>query len=404
MFEINRNYTKLPGSYLFANIGRKVRAYSEAHPDRKIIRLGIGDVTQPLTPTIVQAMKDAAEEMAHAETFHGYPDYEGAAFLREAIVAHDFRPLGIDIGVDEIFINDGAKSDSADLSDIFSLNNKVAVCDPVYPVYVNTNALCGRAGDYDPVTEKWSNIIYMPCTEAGGFLPELPVEEPDIIYLCFPNNPTGMAITRDQLQVWVDYARKVGAVIIYDNAYVAYITEDNVPHSIYECAGAQECAIEMRSFSKNAGFTGVRLGFTVVPKALKCGDISLNALWMEHQEMKFNGVSYVVQKAGEAVYSPKGQEETRGLVAFYQKNASAILNGLTSAGYTCYGGVNSPYIWLKTPDGMSSWQFFDHLLETANVVGTPGSGFGPSGEGFFRLTAFGSYENILEALDRIRRI
>lgn len=404
MFEVNQNYAKLPGSYLFANIGRKVRAFTEANPDKKIIRLGIGDVTEPLTPAVVKALKDASEEMAHAETFHGYPDYEGAAFLRNAIVANDYKARGVDIEADEIFVNDGAKSDSSDLSDIFSLNNKVAVCDPVYPVYVNTNALCGRAGDYCAATEKWSNIIYMPCTEQNGFLPEIPTETPDIIYLCFPNNPTGMAITKDQLQVWVDYARKVGAVIIYDNAYEAYITEENVPHTIYECAGAQECAIEMRSFSKNAGFTGVRLGFTVVPKAIKSanGD-SLNKLWAMHQEMKFNGVSYIIQKAGEAVYSEQGKKETRELVAFYQKNATTILNGLTEAGYTCYGGVNSPYIWLKTPNGMTSWQFFDHLLNTVNVVGTPGSGFGPSGEGFFRLTAFGSHANILEALERIKK-
>lgn len=404
MFEVNQNYAKLPGSYLFANIGRKVKAFSEANPDKKIIRLGIGDVTEPLTPAVVKALKDASEDMAHAATFHGYPDYEGAYFLRHAIAENDYKALGLDISEDEIFVNDGAKSDSSDLSDIFSLNNKVAVCDPVYPVYVNTNALCGRAGDYNPATERWSNIIYMPCTEQNGFLPELPTETPDIIYLCFPNNPTGMAITRDQLQVWVDYARKVGAVIIYDDAYEAYITEDSVPHSIYECEGARECAIEMRSFSKNAGFTGVRLGFTVVPKDIKSakGD-SLNKIWAMHQEMKFNGVSYIIQKAGEAVYSEQGKRETRDLVAFYQKNAMTIVKGLTEAGYTCYGGVNSPYIWLKTPNGMTSWQFFDHLLNTVNVVGTPGSGFGPSGEGFFRLTAFNSEANIAEALERIKR-
>lgn len=403
MFEVNQNYAKLPGSYLFANIGRKVKAFTEANPDKKIIRLGIGDVTEPLTPAVVKALKDASEDMAHAATFHGYPDYEGAYFLRHAIVENDYKALGLDISEDEIFVNDGAKSDSSDLSDIFSLNNKVAVCDPVYPVYVNTNALCGRAGDYNAVTERWSNIIYMPCTEQNGFLPELPTETPDIIYLCFPNNPTGMAITKDQLQVWVDYARKVGAVIIYDDAYEAYITEENVPHSIYECEGAQECAIEMRSFSKNAGFTGVRLGFTVVPKAIKSanGD-SLNKIWAMHQEMKFNGVSYIIQKAGEAVYSEQGKKETRELVAFYQKNARTIVDGLTAAGYTCYGGINSPYIWLKTPNGMTSWQFFDHLLNTVNVVGTPGSGFGPSGEGFFRLTAFNSEANIKEALERIK--
>ncbi|MCD8054552.1 MAG: LL-diaminopimelate aminotransferase [Lachnospiraceae bacterium] len=404
MFQVNENYAKLPGSYLFATIGRKVKAYQEAHPEKKIIRLGIGDVTQPLAPAIVTAMQEAAGEMGQAETFHGYPDYEGFAFLREAIVAGDYRARGVDIGMDEIFVNDGAKCDSADLGDIFSLRNKVAVCDPVYPVYVDSNALVGRSGDWLNDEGRWSNLIYMPCTAENGFAPEFPQEQPDMIYLCFPNNPTGATVTKDRLQEWVDYARKIGAVIIYDAAYEAYISEPDVPHTIYECEGAKECAIEMRSFSKNAGFTGVRLGFTVVPRELKCGDVSLNQLWLKHQEIKFNGVSYVIQKAGAAVYSPEGRAQTQEQVAYYMNNARVIREGLSAAGYTVSGGVNAPYIWLRTPKGMSSWEFFDYLLETANVVGTPGSGFGPHGEGYLRLTAFGSYENTLAAIERIKKL
>ncbi|MCD8329639.1 MAG: LL-diaminopimelate aminotransferase [Lachnospiraceae bacterium] len=404
MFQVNENYAKLPGSYLFATIGRKVKAYQEAHPEKKIIRLGIGDVTQPLAPAIVTAMQEAAGEMGQAETFHGYPDYEGFAFLREAIAENDYRARGVEIGIDEIFVNDGAKCDSADLGDIFSLKNKVAVCDPVYPVYVDSNALVGRSGDWLNDEGRWSNLIYMPCTAENGFAPEFPQEQPDMIYLCFPNNPTGATVTKDRLQEWVDYARKIGAVIIYDAAYEAYISEPDVPHTIYECEGAKECAIEMRSFSKNAGFTGVRLGFTVVPRELKCGDVSLNQLWLKHQEIKFNGVSYVIQKAGAAVYSPEGRAQTQQQVAYYMNNARVIREGLAAAGYTVSGGVNAPYIWLRTPKGMTSWEFFDYLLETANVVGTPGSGFGPHGEGYLRLTAFGSYENTLAAIERIKKL
>lgn len=404
MFQVNENYAKLPGSYLFATIGRKVKAYQEAHPEKTIIRLGIGDVTQPLAPAIVTAMQEAAGEMGQAETFHGYPDYEGFAFLREAIAEGDYRARGVEIGIDEIFVNDGAKCDSADLGDIFSLKNKVAVCDPVYPVYVDSNALVGRSGDWLNDEGRWSNLIYMPCTAENGFAPEFPQEQPDMIYLCFPNNPTGATVTKDRLQEWVDYARKIGAVIIYDAAYEAYISEPDVPHTIYECEGAKECAIEMRSFSKNAGFTGVRLGFTVVPRELKCGDVSLNQLWLKHQEIKFNGVSYVIQKAGAAVYSPEGRAQTQQQVAYYMNNARVIREGLAAAGYTVSGGVNAPYIWLRTPKGMTSWEFFDYLLETANVVGTPGSGFGPHGEGYLRLTAFGSYENTLAAIERIQRL
>lgn len=404
MTKINKNYLKLPGSYLFATIGKKVKEYTAANPEKKIIRLGIGDVSLPLAPAIVQEMSQASQELGAAETFHGYPDYEGYDFLRSVIVENDYKARGIDIGMDEIFVNDGAKCDSADLGDIFSLDCKVAVCDPVYPVYVDSNALAGRAGEF--LTEKgcWSNLIYMPCTEMNGFVPEYPKETPDLIYLCFPNNPTGGTITKEQLQGWVDYAKKSGAVIIFDAAYEAYISGPELPHSIYECEGAKECAIEMRSFSKNAGFTGVRLGFTVVPKELKCDGVSLNTLWMKHQEIKFNGVSYVVQRAGAAVYTEEGKKQTSEQVAYYMKNAREIREGLKSCGYTVYGGENAPYVWLKTPERMTSWEFFDYLLENANVVGTPGSGFGPHGEGFFRLTGFGSYENTAAALERIRKI
>ena len=404
MFKVNENYAKMPGSYLFATIGRKVKAYQAANPEKSIIRLGIGDVTQPLAPSIVDAMKKAADEMGVAETFQGYPDYEGFGFLREAIVANDYKARGCDISIDEIFVNDGAKCDCADLGDIFSLSNKVAVCDPVYPVYVDSNALCGRAGDYITELGRWSNLIYMPCTAENGFVPEFPEEDPDIIYLCFPNNPTGATITKSRLQEWVDYARRIGAVILYDAAYESYISEADIPHSIYECEGAKECAIELRSFSKNAGFTGVRLGFTVVPKDLKCGDVSMNSIWLKHQETKFNGVSYVIQSAGAAVYTPEGKAQTKAQIDYYMNNAKVIREGLAAAGYTVSGGVNAPYIWLKTPNGLTSWQFFDQLLEQANVVGTPGAGFGPHGEGYLRLTAFGSYENTVAAIERIKNM
>ena len=404
MFQINENYLKLQGSYLFSTIAAKIRAYTELHPDKKIIRLGIGDVTLPLAPAVISALHDAVDEMAVQETFRGYAPDLGYEFLRSAICTNDFRSRGADIDVDEIFISDGAKSDSGNIGDIFSVNNRVAICDPVYPVYLDSNVMDGRAGDYVPETERYSKVIYMPCTEYNGFVPELPKEQPDMIYLCFPNNPTGMTISKADLQKWVDYAREVGAVIIYDAAYEAYITEEGVAHTIYECDGAKECAIELRSFSKNAGFTGTRLGYTVVPKQLKCGDVSLNALWARRHGTKFNGTAYIVQRAGEAVYSEAGKKETAAQVAYYMRNASYIRTSLLDAGYTVYGGVNAPYIWLKTPHGMTSWEFFDYLLEGANVVGTPGSGFGPSGEGFFRLTAFGSYENTKEAVERICRM
>ena len=404
MFKVNENYLKLPGSYLFSTIGKKVNAYAQENLDKKIIRLGIGDVTQPLAPVVIEALHKAVDEMGHAETFHGYAPDLGYEFLRSAIVEHDYQARGCKIALDEVFISDGAKSDSGNIGDIFALENKIAVCDPVYPVYVDTNAMAGRTGEYLEETQKWSNVIYMPCTAETNFAPELPSEEPDLIYLCFPNNPTGSTITKKELQKWVDYALKVGAVIIYDAAYEAYITEEEVPHSIYECEGAAACAIEIRSFSKNAGFTGTRLGFTVIPKELKCKGVSLNSLWARRQGTKFNGAPYIVQRAGEAVYSEEGRKQTKEQIAYYMRNAKVICEGLVSAGYTVSGGVNAPYIWLKTPKGMSSWEFFDYLLEQANVVGTPGAGFGPSGEGYFRLTAFGSYENTLEAMERIKRL
>ncbi|MCD8119278.1 MAG: LL-diaminopimelate aminotransferase [Lachnospiraceae bacterium] len=404
MFKINENYLKLPGSYLFSTIAKKVNAYTAANPDKKIIRLGIGDVTLPLAPAVIDALHGAVDEMGKKETFRGYAPDLGYEFLRSAIAEHDYRARGVEIAIDEIFISDGAKSDSGNIGDIFATDNRIAVCDPVYPVYVDTNAMAGRTGDYIAAEERWSNVIYMPCTEENGFAPQLPDEEPDIIYLCFPNNPTGSTVTKPELQKWVDYANRIGAVIIYDAAYEAYISEENIPHSIYECDGAKTCAIEMRSFSKNAGFTGVRLGFTVIPKALRAGDVQLNSLWARRHGTKFNGAPYIVQRAGEAVYSEEGQRQTKEMVAFYMNNAKVIREGLAAAGYSVSGGVNAPYIWLKTPEGMTSWQFFDYLLETVNVVGTPGSGFGPSGEGYFRLTAFGTYENTLEAIERIKKL
>lgn len=404
MFKINDNYVKLPGSYLFSTIAKKVNAFTTENPDKSVIRLGIGDVTLPLSPSVITALHNSVDEMSKAETFHGYAPDLGYEFLRNAIAENDYKARGCEIAADEIFVSDGAKSDSGNIGDIFSQDNKIAVCDPVYPVYVDTNVMAGRAGTYNPETEKWSDIIYMPCTADNNFVPELPKETPDIIYLCFPNNPTGSAIKKKELQVWVDYALKVGAVIIYDAAYEAYISEDDVPHSIYECDGARACAIELRSFSKNAGFTGTRLGFTVVPKDLKSGDVTLHSLWARRHGTKFNGAPYIVQRAGEAVYTPEGKKQTAQQVAYYMENAKVIREGLQSMGYTVYGGVNAPYIWLKTPDQMTSWEFFDYLLEKANVVGTPGSGFGPSGEGYFRLTAFGSHENTKAALERIKKM
>ena len=404
MVTVNHNYLKLPGSYLFSTIGKKVRAYNEENPDKEMISLGIGDVTQPLVPAIIDALHGAVEEMAHAETFHGYAPDLGYEFLRRAIAKNDYQDRGCDVAADEIFVSDGAKSDSGNIQEIFGTDNKVAVCDPVYPVYVDTNVMAGRTGEYNTVRENFDGVIYMPCRKENGFLPELPSEVPDLIYLCFPNNPTGSAITKDELQKWVDYANKNGCVIIYDAAYEAYISEENVPHSIYECEGARTCAIELRSFSKNAGFTGVRLGFTVIPKELVRDGVSLHSLWARRHGTKFNGAPYIVQKAGEAVYSEAGKAQLKDQVGYYMRNAKLIHDELAKAGFSVSGGVNAPYIWLETPDKMTSWEFFDYLLKNANVVGTPGSGFGSHGEGYFRLTAFGTYENTLKAIDRIKSL
>ena len=404
MAKVNGNYLKLPGSYLFSTIGKKVAAFQAANPDRQIIRLGIGDVTQPLAPAIIDAMHSAVDEMGNAATFRGYAPDLGYEFLRNAIVEGDYKSRGCQIEADEIFVSDGAKCDSSNIQEIFSVDNKIAVCDPVYPVYVDSNVMAGRTGTYNAETETWSDVIYMPCLADNNFAPELPKETPDLIYLCFPNNPTGATITKAQLQEWVDYANKIGAVIIYDAAYEAYISESDVPHSIYECEGARTCAIELKSFSKNAGFTGVRLGYTVVPKELKCDGTALNPLWARRHGTKYNGAPYIIQRAGEAVYSEAGKAQLKEQVAYYMNNAKTIYEGLKGAGYTVSGGVNAPYIWLKTPDKMTSWEFFDFLLEKANVVGTPGSGFGPSGEGYFRLTAFGTYENTLAAIERIKAL
>ena len=404
MFKINDNYLKLPGSYLFSTIGKKVAAYTAANPDKEVIKLGIGDVTLPLAPAVIKRLHSAVDEMAVKETFKGYAPDLGYEFLRTTIVENDYKARGCDIAADEIFVSDGAKSDSGNIGDIFAVDNKIAVCDPVYPVYVDTNVMAGRTGTFLEDEEKWSNVIYMPCTAENNFVPELPKETPDIIYLCYPNNPTGSTITKAQLQEWVDYANKVKAVIIYDAAYEAYISEEDVPHTIYECEGAKTCAIELRSFSKNAGFTGTRLGFTVIPKELKQGDVMLNSLWARRHGTKFNGAPYIIQRAGEAVYSEAGKKQTAEQVAYYMNNAKTIREGLSEAGYKVSGGVNAPYVWLQVPEGMTSWEFFDYLLENANVVGTPGSGFGPSGEGYFRLTGFGTYENTVKAIERIKAL
>ncbi len=405
MFKVNDNYLKLPGSYLFSTIGRKVREYKESNPDKEVISLGIGDVTQPLAPSIIKSIHEATDEMADGQTFKGYAPDLGYEFLRSAISINDYKSRGVDIALDEIFVSDGAKSDSGNIQEIFSVDNKIAVCDPVYPVYIDANAMAGRTGDFNADTSLWSNVIYMPCTAENGFAPELPSETPDIIYLCFPNNPTGATISKDQLQKWVDYANSVKAVIIYDAAYEAYISEANIAHTIYECEGAKTCAIELKSFSKNAGFTGTRLGYTVIPKELKDENgVMLNSLWARRHGTKFNGAPYIIQRAGEAVYSEAGKRETKAQIDYYMNNAKIIRDGLADIGYTVFGGVNAPYIWLKTPEGVSSWQFFDLLLDRASVVGTPGCGFGPSGEGYFRLTAFGTTENTIKALGRIKNI
>lgn len=401
MATVNTNYQKLPGSYLFSEVARRIRVYSEAHPDKKIIKLSIGDVTRPLVPAVISALHEAVEEMGQAETFRGYGPEQGYDFLRNAIVEHDFKSRGVDIKPDEIFISDGAKSDCGNIGDILGVDNKVAVCDPVYPVYVDTNAMAGRAGEYDKDAEAWTNIYYMPTTAENGFAPALPTEKVDVIYICSPNNPTGTVLNKDQLKVWVDYANENDAIILFDAAYEAFVEDEDIPHSIFEIEGAKTCAIEFRSLSKTAGFTGTRCGFTVVPKELVRDGASLNAMWNRHQTTKFNGTSYIVQKGAAAIYTEEGQKQIMENIAFYKKNAEVIYNGLKAAGLEVYGGKNSPYVWAKTPNGMGSWEFFDYLLEEANVATTPGAGFGPSGQGYIRMTAFGDAEATVEAVNRV---
>jgi LL-diaminopimelate aminotransferase len=405
MLKINENYQKLPGSYLFSDIARKVARHAEDHPEKQIIRLGIGDVTRPLAPSVIAALHSAVDEQAVTATFRGYGPEQGYDFLRTRIAEVQYARWGVQIDASEIFVGDGAKSDIGNIGDIFAPDVRVAVCDPVYPVYVDTNAMAGRAGDYLG-DGRWSNLIYLPCTETNGFCPEVPGPSdpvPELIYLCFPNNPTGSMADAATLKGWVDYANNHGSVILYDAAYESYITED-LPHSIYEIDGARSCAIEFCSFSKLAGFTGIRLSFAVFPRELQIGGVNLASLWNRRQTTKFNGASYLSQKAGEAVYGEVGQREIREVIGYYQQNALVIRQGLAQLGFKVFGGVNAPYIWLKTPDGLSSWAFFDLLLERAGVVGTPGSGFGPCGEGYLRLTAFGSQENTRLAMERLAAI
>ena len=406
MAYVNENYLKLPGSYLFAEIARREASFRKENPDANIIKLGIGDVTKPLVPAIVEAMHKAVDEMSKQETFRGYGPEQGYAFLSERIAEFDFKKNGIDISKDEIFISDGAKSDTANFQEIFGLDNKVAVTDPVYPVYVDSNAMAGRIGDYLTDDKKWSNLVYMPCTMENNFVPELPTQKVDMIYLCFPNNPTGTTLSKEQLKVWVDFAKQNKAIILFDAAYEAYITEKDVPHSIYEIEGAKEVAVEFRSFSKNAAFTGTRCAYTVVPKGLvaytKDGkEVELNKLWNRRQTTKFNGVPYIIQKGAEAIYTEQGQKQIKEVINYYLENAKIITEGLKAIGINVFGGVNAPYIWLKTPNGLSSWEFFDKLMSEINIIGTPGAGFGPSGEGYFRLTAFNTRENTIKAVERL---
>lgn len=407
MININENFLKLQDSYLFSTVARKVAEFQKDNPDKKIIKLGIGDVTRPIAPAVIEAMHKATDELSKGETFRGYGPEQGYDFLRNAIVENDFKNIGIE--ADEIFVSDGAKCDCGNIVDIFCKNNKIAITDPVYPVYIDTNVMSGRTGEYDEQNGTYEKVVYMEVKKENNFIPELPKEPVDIIYLCFPNNPTGTVLKKEELQKFVDYAKENKAIILFDAAYEAFITEDNIPHSIYELEGAKDVAIEFRSFSKTAGFTGVRCAYTVVPKTVfgytKTGEkISLNKLWNRRTTTKFNGVSYVVQRAAEAVYSDEGRRQISENIKYYQENAKIIKDGLKNAGFEVYGGINSPYIWLKTPNNLKSWDFFDLLLEKANVVGTPGSGFGPSGEGYFRLTAFGTKENSIEAIKRIQSI
>lgn len=404
MAHVNENFLKLPGSYLFSDIAKKVKAYQESHPDKRLIRLGIGDVTRPLPQASIEAMHRAVDEMANKSTFHGYGPEQGYDFLIDTIIKNDFEPRGIELSSSEVFISDGAKSDTGNIGDILGLDNKVAVTDPVYPVYVDSNVMGGRAGQLNG--KQWSDITYMPCTAENNFIPSIPSNRIDVIYLCYPNNPTGTTLTKTELKKWVDYALSHDALILFDAAYETYIREDDIPHSIFEIEGAKRCAIEFRSFSKTAGFTGVRCGYTVIPKEVTAttatGErVALNALWNRRQCTKFNGTSYITQRGAEAIYSKEGKQQVRETIDYYMENARIMREGLTAAGIQVFGGKNAPYLWVKTPEGFTSWQFFDHLLNEANIVSTPGVGFGPSGEGYLRLTAFGQREDCIEAIQRI---
>ncbi len=410
MARINDHYLKLPAGYLFPEIGRRVARFAAEHPQAasKIIRMGIGDVTEPLPPAVIEAMHKAVDEMGRREAFRGYGPEQGYDFLRTAIAEHDYRARGVRISPDEIFVSDGSKCDTGNILDVFGPENVVAITDPVYPVYVDTNVMAGRGGRLDE-SGRFSDLVYLPLTAENNFVPALPTRHVDLIYLCYPNNPTGTVATRETLTRWVDYAKKNGAIILFDAAYEAYIASPGIPHSIFEIPGARDVAIEFRSFSKTAGFTGARCAFTVVPTSLvaDAGDgskVELHRLWSRRHSTKFNGASYVVQRGAEACYSPAGKDELRKVIDFYRGNAARLRDGLTSLGLTVFGGVDAPYVWLKTPNGLKSWDFFDRLLATANVVGTPGSGFGSSGEGYFRLSAFNSRENVEEALARMRQV
>ena len=408
MIKINENFLELQESYLFSTVAKKVAEYTKKNPEKEVIKLGIGDVTKPIVPACIEAMHKAVDEIGTKEGFRGYGPEQGYDFLRKAIVENDYKARGIDIEEDEIFISDGAKCDCGNIVDIFSKDNKVAITDPVYPVYLDTNVMSGRSGKYNEKTGTYENIVYLPVTAENDFKPELPKEKVDMIYLCFPNNPTGTVLDKKELKKWVDYAKENKSIILYDSAYEAFIEEENIPHSIYEVEGAKEVAIEFKSYSKTAGFTGVRCAYTVVPKELKGytkekEEVSLNKLWNRRTCTKFNGVSYIVQRAAEATYTEEGKKQIKENIKYYKENAKIIKIGLEEAGFEVYGAVNSPYVWLKVPEGMNSWEFFDKLLEEVNVVGTPGSGFGPHGEGYFRLTAFGTKENTKKAIDRIKK-
>ena len=406
--KINENYLKLKSSYLFVEVARREAEFAKANPDADIIKMGIGDVTKPLVPAVVKAFRDAVDEMGDGETFMGYGPEQGYEFLAKAIIENDYAPLGVSLDTSEVFISDGAKCDTGNIQEIFGIDNRIAVTDPVYTVYVDTNVMAGRTGEMGD-DGMYEGLTYLKCNAENGFVPELPAEPVDIIYLCYPNNPTGTTLTKDQLKVFVDWARDNNAIILFDAAYEVFIREENVPHSIYEIEGAKEVAIEFRSYSKTAGFTGTRCAYTVVPKELKGFDsegneVEINPLWNRRQTTKFNGASYPVQRAAEATYSEEGKKQILDVVDYYMENAKVIRESLTDIGLEVYGGVSSPYIWVKTPNDMDSWAFFDLLLHEANVVGTPGSGFGPSGEGYLRLTAFNTLENTKEAMDRISKL